>query len=154
MRAFSWGLLPLERKLEWERDACRMRVVQALAAVGRSQLHLRQLEALQREQDTAAAGAIRKQPDPQAHRNVLRYLASIQQRLQRAARQAHAEQEALALVRAECGRCEQRLEALVGAREAGMRGYIRAGLLRADRLADSAWLAHRQSARLACEGAP
>jgi flagellar export protein FliJ len=148
MRAFTWPLLPLERKLEWERDAARARLAQALAALRRSQSQLRELEALRQQQARRAAATLRQTLDPRSHRQFLAYLVSIQQQQGRARQHLQSLERALAAARAECAHRERTLESLVAARARAMRAYIAGALLSQDRQADTAWLVHDQRARV------
>lgn len=145
MRGFGWRLLPLERKLAWERDAAQARLAQALQAVRESEGLVRALELVRDEQGAWAAAALRQAPDPRMHRQVLDYLAGVQARLRYAAQRRQALEEALLRARARCGACERSVEVLQTARASSMRGYIQATLLRQDRQADAAWLAHAQN---------
>ncbi|MDB5752726.1 MAG: coiled-coil domain containing 88-like protein [Ramlibacter sp.] len=154
MRAFAWPLLPLERKLEWERDAARARLAQALAALHRSQSQLRELDALHQQQARRAAPVLHQTLDPPAHRQFLAYLVSIQQQLGRVGQRLQSLERALAAARAECAHRECKLESLVAARAGAMRAYIAGALLLQDRQADAAWLVHDQSARATRQVAP
>ena len=154
MRAFVWPLLPLERKLEWERDAARARLAQAMSVLHLAQLQLRELEALREEQGCRATALLRQAPDPRSHRQLLAYLVGIQQQLARAGLHLQALERALAAARAECARCERKLQSLVAARADAMRAYLASALLAQDRQADAAWLARDQSARAARQVAP
>lgn len=145
MRAFSWRLLPLERKLAWERDAALGRLAQALAALENSQRQVGVMEVLQQEQ--TAAPLSRNAPDPEVHRHLLRYLGSLHLRLRQAMLRVSIGERAVMQARADCAQCERRLETLVAARDDAMRSYVRAGSLREDRQADAAWLMHDQYAR-------
>jgi flagellar export protein FliJ len=109
---FNWKLFPLQRKLEWDLDLAQGR----LAFMQRGSEHaagvLQALEGTRADQSAAALAATQRRTDPVAHGQALAYLAGMEAQLARARKQRAKMEDEVAVARAECMRCSQRLEAL------------------------------------------
>lgn len=140
LRAFTWPLAALERKLEHDLEHQRMH----LAALRREFDELRsQLAALQaaHQDEVQAAGApAHGSIDAAARRQALAYLAHALERMSLRLQELERLREKMELAGKTLVRADQRLAALRNLRDSARAAYARSELRRQAREADLAWL--------------
>lgn len=141
MRAFRWSLAPLERKLQWERDASQSRMALVLQRLRDCEQRNRHLASERDSQVSSAAARWRQAADPQAHRQALRFLARMETQLAEGDRHWRALQMEVDRARQDCLERERRLETLMKMRRAAIQAHVRVATLRLAKEADIAWLA-------------
>lgn len=144
LRGFHWPLLPLERKLAWERDASQARLAQASHAVQQCRRQVLELQSEHDRHAASAASGLRQTVDPQVHRQSLYYLAAIQARWGSAAEGLRRLEQGLDNARQECIRHERQLETVLALHTASLRAHLRTVAFRQYKEADLAWLVHQQ----------
>lgn len=134
-------LLPLQRKLEWELEACRGRLGARLQALARATLELQQLQDARSAAATQALASMRDAAHPQAHASALRAIAALGLQAATARRQQSEAHASLAQERARCVDAQRRLETLRVLGWMVQRQQSRAWQRRASGQADALWLA-------------
>lgn len=147
MRGFHWPLLPLQRKASWDLAAAQARLAGAIARLLQAQRDASRSQSVRDEQMALATVAPGGRLDARSRMHALRYLRDLASTVDADAREVLACERVVDAARANCAACKRRLEGLDAARTAAERGYVRGAILRQDRLADAAWLAHAQAGR-------
>lgn len=147
LRGFRWRLAPVQRKLEWEREAAKARLADRLQQALRATSQVAELEATRNEQAAAAARVMRARGDAHAHAQALVYLSALASRMVEAERERQAAESQADAARAECLACQRRLDTLVAARDSALGQHVRQELQRESKEADAAWLMLRAGDR-------
>ena len=143
LRRFRWPLAPLQRKMEWELEAAKVRLAKLQGEAQQAASRLERLEAARAEQSAVAARLMHAQANAPAYVRGLGYLSVLATRIAEAARQRQVVHEMADQARTECLACQRRLDVLVAAREGAIDHHVREALRQQAREADAAWLALR-----------
>lgn len=145
LRAFRWGLHPLERKLDGALEAARV----ALALLQRQERRLDEVVTHWREhelrQQRIASECVQR--DPRMAPHVLGYLGSVQGELAAAAERRAALQGQLVTARADCVERQRQLACVRSLRATAQAVHAQEQMRREARAADAAWLARLQQRR-------
>lgn len=139
------ALAALQRKLEWELEACRGELAARLRAADQAAQTLRTAREAQAAAAALAHAALQALADPAAHACALRAIVGLARQSAAAAGHARQAQEALAAARVACLEAQRRLESLLTLRRSAARQFARAQRQRAGRAADVAWLVRAQA---------
>jgi hypothetical protein len=146
VRAFVWQLAPVQKKLEWELEAAKSQLAARLQQAAQAERALQQLEATHASEAAAAGLSMQATGDVLAHRRALTYLVDLRRHMASAsAVHRHSEQKVLA-ARAECMRCQRRLDTLLSVRGQALDRHIQQDLRRSSNEADAAYIARRSAA--------
>jgi hypothetical protein len=146
---FQWKLFPLQRKLEWDLDMAKGRLGVLLRGWEHAASTLHALEQTRAQQAEVASTVLRRQADPLLHAQALGYLVAMEARIRRADAERRRIEEEVGAARAECLRCQQRLDTLGCVHDRALADQLTRADRDAAKVADLDWLAqqHRSAAR-------
>ena len=143
---FEWNLLPLQRKLDWELERAKGRLVLLLGESACAASALRELEQTRARQAGSASAVLQRRADPGLHVQALAYFAAMHARIAHAHAEQLRVQQELTAARAECLRCQQRLDTLEAVHDRALARHIEVAGRRAAKEADLDWLVRHGAA--------